>query len=135
MNGLVAARGPLSAALLGALASAPGAPIEAPPCPAAGALADDDLQLALYLCYELHYRGLPGVDERWEWAPPLLAFRGELERRFEQALLEAVPFDRGEVPPEEVDLALRAIAEQDAPPLSRYVRSKASLGQVREFLV
>ena len=26
-------------------------------------------------CYELHYRGLPGVDERWEWAPSLLALR------------------------------------------------------------
>ena len=30
-------------------------------------LSDEDLQLALYLCYELHYRGLPGVDDRWEW--------------------------------------------------------------------
>ena len=40
------------------------------------ALVDDDLQLALYLCYELHYRGLPGVDERWEWDPALLGWRG-----------------------------------------------------------
>ena len=41
---------------------------------------DEDLQLALYLCYELHYRGLPGVDDRWEWEPSLLALRAELER-------------------------------------------------------
>ena len=27
-------------------------------------LADDDLQLALYLCYELHYRGLEGVSPK-----------------------------------------------------------------------
>ena len=26
-------------------------------------LGDEDLQLSLYLCYELHYRGLPGVAE------------------------------------------------------------------------
>lgn len=33
------------------------------------ALTDDDLQLALYLCYELHYRGFAGVDPAWEWSP------------------------------------------------------------------
>ena len=50
-------------------------------------LSDEDLQLALYLCYELHYRGLDGVDERWEWEPSLLALRARLEARFEDALL------------------------------------------------
>ena len=25
-----------------------------------------DVQLALYLCYELHYRGFAGVDAGWE---------------------------------------------------------------------
>ena len=45
-------------------------------------LVDDDLQLALYLCYELHYRGLPGVDARWEWEPSLLALRREWEELF-----------------------------------------------------
>ena len=34
------------------------APLVVPP---ADPLADEDVQLALYLCYELHYRGLPGV--------------------------------------------------------------------------
>jgi hypothetical protein len=29
-------------------------------------IADLDLQLALYVCYELHYAGFDGVDERWE---------------------------------------------------------------------
>ena len=28
-----------------------------------------DLQLALYVCYELHYRGFAGVNPRWEWNP------------------------------------------------------------------
>jgi hypothetical protein len=98
-------------------------------------LTDDDLQLALYLCYELHYRGLPGVDDRWEWQPSLLALRAELERRFEQALEEAVPFTRGSGPAVDVDLALREIAEQEGPSLSTFLQRKASLEQVREFVV
>jgi hypothetical protein len=103
--------------------------------PGVEALEDEDLQLALYLCYELHYRGLPGVDERWEWNPSLLALRAGLERRFEQALFEAVPFSGESAPAEDVDLALRAIAEQEGPSLSSYIRSRASLEQVREFVV
>ena len=51
-----------------------------PPVAVVDALADDDLQLALYLCYELHYRGLAGADADWEWDPALLGFRAELER-------------------------------------------------------
>ena len=35
----------------------------------------EDLQLALYCCYELHYRGFDGVDDGWEWEPSLLALR------------------------------------------------------------
>jgi hypothetical protein len=45
-----------------------------PPCPArsrrgGGArrreVLDDDVQLALFCLYELHYGGLAGVDDRW----------------------------------------------------------------------
>jgi hypothetical protein len=32
-------------------------------------LADDDLQLALYLCFELHYRSFPNVDLAWSGVP------------------------------------------------------------------
>ncbi len=98
-------------------------------------LANEDLQLALYLCYELHYRGLPGVDERWEWSPSLLRLRADLEGCFEEALLDTVPDDRASLSPDEIDLALRAIAEQEGPSLSSYIRTKASLGQIREFMV
>ena len=79
-------RGDTSAALLAALVRAPHH-LRPVPLPAGDdPLADEDLQLALYLCYELHYRGLPGVDERWEGSPSLLALRGALEERFEAAL-------------------------------------------------
>jgi hypothetical protein len=98
-------------------------------------LADEDFQLTLYLCYELHYRGLAGVDERWEWDPSLLELRAVLEAVFEQALLTAVPMCEESVPSDELDLALRAISEQDGPSLSSYVRGRATLEQVREFMI
>src|SRR3954471_14680936 len=133
-----AARGPLSAAILGALATAPGTPVPALGVPAgADPLADDDLHLALYCCYELHYRGFDGVDEAWEWDPGLLAFRARLEAAFDAGVRDAL---RGWTPPPAdattMDLALRAIADADeSPSLSRYLERSGSLDELREFLV
>lgn len=99
-------------------------------------LCDEDLQLALYSCYELHYGGLPGVDERWEWNPWLLELRAELETAFERALHSVLgpPIDSAQ--PEQMDLALRGIAEaDDAPSLARYVEHHADVEQMVEFFV
>ncbi|MGV0803852.1 iron-containing redox enzyme family protein, partial [Mycolicibacterium elephantis] len=52
-----------------------------------------DMQLALYICYELHYRGFAGVSPRWEWNPSLLHLRGRLE----EAFLSAVRHDVGPI--------------------------------------
>src|SRR5437588_7093952 len=132
---LPAPRGPLSEQLLSALRGDPVAlGALAPPAPE-DPLSDEDLQLALYACYELHYRGLDGVDDRWEWEPSLLRLRGKLEQRFEQALLEAVPLVPETVPATDIDLALRQIAEADGPSLSTFVGTSATLAQVREFVV
>src|SRR5437868_7984325 len=128
------ARGPLSAFLLDRL-QRPVSPLPELPEPIDDPLSGDDTQLFLYLSYELHYRGLPGVDEGWEWEPSLLALRCELEQRFERALLEAVPLGEASVPPEEIDLALREIAEADGPSVSSYIRSEATVDHVREFMV
>jgi hypothetical protein len=124
-------RGVASAALLAALAGPP-RPLGAPPAPADG----EDLQLALYCCYELHYRGFDGVDERWEWEPSLLAFRAALERRFERELLELAG-PAGPAPaPEELDVVLRELAASDeAPSVSTFIERHATLDQVREFMV
>jgi hypothetical protein len=109
-------------------------PVELPPTQ--DALGDEDLQLALYLLYELHYRGLPGVSEGWEWEPSLLALRAQLEDRFEQALRRAVPPETGRVDPGDIDLALRSIVEaDDGPSLSVYVQSRAGIEQFREFVI
>jgi hypothetical protein len=100
-------------------------------------LTDDDLQLALYLCYELHYRGLPGVDARWEWEPSLLALRREWEAAFEEALLAAIgTADADGTVWSEMDVALRTIVEaDDGPSLSRHLERHGTLEQVLEFLV
>ena len=129
-------RGPLTAVLVEELRSPahrlPAIAVRRPDDP----LADDDLQLALYLLYELHYRGAPGVDDAWEWEPSLIALRNHLEDVYLDALHAAVGEPSGEAKPEEMDLALRAIEEaDDAPSLSKYVQREATQDQVLEFLV
>jgi hypothetical protein len=128
-------RGPLSAAMLDYVTgthhrlSSTGAPSGS-----ADVLGDDDLHAALYLCYELHYGGLPGVPDALEWDPELLRFRGGLERHFELALRTAVgsrPVDAGDVPE-----ALRRMAREDVrPSLSRFIEREATTEQVREFMI
>lgn len=97
-------------------------------------LGDDDLQLALYLCFELHYRSFPGIEDGWEWSPGLLAIRTVLEGAFFDSLnAELEPI---EVAPETVaELLFELEAEDDAPALSRHVESRADLEQFREFVV
>jgi hypothetical protein len=86
--GLPTARGPLSSAVLAAFRTRAGDTR----LREVGADGPDpfgeDLQLALQLCYELHYQGFPGVDPDWEWDPELLRLRAGLERVFLAALRE-----------------------------------------------
>ncbi len=128
-------RGDISEALLAALAR-PVHPLIAPRVETpADPLADEDLQLALYCCYELHYHGLPGVADEWEWEPTLLALRRDLEAVFESALAGAVPRPLAPERVEDMDLALRAIAEaDDAPSVSRYMDRHATVEQLLEFI-
>jgi heme oxygenase-like protein len=137
------ARGPWSQTVLGALSEEPGSlGLDAgADLPGAGVdrLADDDLHLALYCCYELHYRGFDGVDAAWEWDPGLLALRARLEAVFEAGLTQALAGWRP--PPADaatVDLALRAIADADAdagPSLARHLQTRGTAAQFREFLM
>lgn len=129
-------RGPISELLLRALRTPVGSlgpqTLDLPADP----LADEDLQVTLYACYELHYRGFDGVDPRWEWDPALLALRGTLEHAFEEALGGLVPRP-DTVPAGEIDVALREIAEagDDGTSLSKFIEREAGAEQVREFLV
>jgi len=126
-------RGPISEVVLTALSRDPG-DLAAIPAPTGDPLSDDDLHLALYLCYELHYRGFAGVNPRWEWNPALLAARERLEAPFESALRAAYPVDplrEGE----DVRAGLLRIADLPGPALSPYLRDKATKEQFLEVIV
>lgn len=128
-------RGEISALLSDSIVRDP-APLPPTPTTAvADPLGDEDLHLALYLCYELHYRGLPGVDDRWEWEPSLLALRAELEARFEEGIRDSLGTPRAPHRPE-IDQALHELAEDDdSPSVSRYIEHGATLRELLEFLV
>ncbi|MFF7454687.1 iron-containing redox enzyme family protein [Kitasatospora sp. NPDC008115] len=132
-----ASRGPLSEGVLALLAAAPtGEP--------AGDLSGgaweeavrdgdpwgEDHQLALHLCYELHDRGLPGVDAGWEWDPGLLALRRTLERPFLAAVREAA---RPVRPLAEAVERLLTAAGDGGP--SAYLEAEGERWQAREYLV
>lgn len=127
---LPTARGPLSRHVLERLAGRRAAP---PPIVSADPLADDDLQLALHLCYELHYGGLTGVDDAMEWDPDVLSFRRSLEGAVEDALVRLVG---PPVPCDDVRSALPALVEADeGPSLSRWMLEQGSLAEMTEFVV
>jgi hypothetical protein len=127
-------RGPLSELVLAAVGGAPRTlpRIEfASPDP----LTDEDLQLALYCCYELHYRSFAGVDPGWEWEPSLIALRREMEAEFLEALGSRVPPREGERP-EGVGRMLFELSEaDDSPSHSEYLQRRGTDDQFREFLI
>ncbi len=129
---LPAGRGPVSRRLVEELRLAPGAASDLPTSVPHSA---EDLQISLFICYELHYRGFDGVDDRWEWDPTLLRLRAAMEERFEgevRALVGALP----SVPPDGVGRALAdLVAADDGPSLAKFLERKATLAQFREFAV
>jgi hypothetical protein len=135
VRSLPAPRGRVSELLVSELALPPH-PLPAIEVPTGDPLDDEDLQLALYLCYELHYRGVPGVSDRWEWEPSLLALAAVLEELFERAVRRAAG-PVGPAPgPNETDRALREVAAlDDGPSLSTYLARRGTLEHVLEFVV
>jgi hypothetical protein len=132
-------RGPLSEALFRDLAGGTGlsaatvAEGERVSGGDADALTDEDLQISLAVCYELHYRGFEGVSEDWEWDPALLGLRSGLERRHLAALRDLA----GVLPvtEEQVDRQLTGlIAADDGPSLSVFMAKQGTLEQWREYL-
>jgi hypothetical protein len=93
-----------------------------------------DLHLALYVAYELHYRGFAGVRPDLEWDLSLLELRAKLE----DAFLTAVRRDVGDIGADDT-----AVAEMDklsAEPVdgegpSYYLRDHGTWDQIREYFV
>jgi hypothetical protein len=95
--------------------------------------ADEDLQLALWVAYELQYRGFDRVDAEQQWDPRIIAFRTRLEQPW-VAWLEAncrvVPGARP------VAAQLRDLIDAaDGPRLAPYLRRHATKEQFREFVL
>jgi hypothetical protein len=91
-----------------------------------------DLHLALYICYELHYRGFAGVDPTWEWNPGLLHLRGQLERTF----LAGVRRDVGAINPGETakaEMDSLSIESVDGTGPSYWLRDNGTWQQMREY--
>src|SRR3954451_18301194 len=102
-------------------------------------LENDDLQLALWMLYELHYRGFDEVDDAHEWDPALLALRAALEAPFETALRAlAAPHVAAALATASDDVVrqLELVTESDdGPSLAKYVQRSATREQFEEFLV
>ncbi|MGE0879929.1 MAG: iron-containing redox enzyme family protein [Acidimicrobiia bacterium] len=123
-------RGVLSEALLAHLRRG----TALPRCPsiADDPLGDDDLQLALYVAYELHYRGFRDVDQSLEWSPEVLRFRRALETSFVDRLRDELgPSPGGEV----VEVLPAVIESAGGPSLSAFMLERGTVGQFREFAV
>jgi Iron-containing redox enzyme len=135
-------RGPISGAVLDALSGR--AALDVPDVVArvdasqGDVILDDDLQLALWVMYELHYGGLDGVADTWEWSPDLLRVRAAVEARFEACLRERTAADVATALAAPGDVATRIFAQaeaSDGPPLTRFLQREATAEQFREVLV
>lgn len=125
-------RGPLSAAVAETLRGDPAARTRRPRPGVRGAdPLGEDLQLALHLCYELHYRGFEQVSDEWEWDPGLLGLRAELESAFTGALRDGVA--GGDDVLDELEDLL--VEPADGTGVSYVLHDTGTWDQMREYLV
>ncbi|MDT7804723.1 MAG: hypothetical protein QOI78_8156 [Actinomycetota bacterium] len=101
--------------------------------PAQPAVHDEDLQLSLWICYELGYRGFDDVDPDQDGGLALYALRKDLESRWLTGLTDLVA--PVEADPADVPRALaRLAAADDGPSLAKFLQRKASAAQFGEFV-
>ena len=129
------ARGPLSRHVIQTLAN-DGAPTQSVTLGTGDVIGDSDAQLALWIIYELHYRGFDGVAADREWDTGLLGLRRAIEARFEAELraetkgvVGSVPAD-GDVGQQLLDL----VAADDGPSAAAFLHRRASREQILDYL-
>lgn len=126
--------GPVSAQMADILAGRPMRPMVVPT--SGSVIEDRDVQLALWMAYELSYRGFDDVDSALEWNPEVVALRREIEAAFEHELRTVTGdmteqlTDGSPVGEELLDL----VAAADGPRLSAYLRRDATADEMRDFL-
>jgi pyrroloquinoline quinone (PQQ) biosynthesis protein C len=97
---------------------------------------DRDAQLALWMLYELSFRGFEDVDPDLEWDPVVVGIRRVIERRLESELRAAVrerlprTHGLGDVG----EQLLTMVRDDEGPRLSSYLRRDATVEQLREYL-
>lgn len=123
--------GPVSAQLLERLSAPPDGRAIRSQAIETGDPLGEDLQLALYVCYELHYRGFADVAPQWEWEPALLALRALFEQRF----LDAVRADLGTVRPLHEQLEELLVEPPAGSGPSYFLLERGERWQAREYLV
>ncbi|WP_327729619.1 iron-containing redox enzyme family protein [Streptomyces sp. NBC_00487] len=122
-------RGPVSAAVMECLRGT-GPPPDSREIAGADPFGDD-LQLALYLCYELHYRGFAGVDPDLEWDPELLRCRAALEWPFLESLRDRATLHV--TAREALDELLVEPAGGEGGGVGDFLQDEGELWQVREY--
>ncbi|GAB1823474.1 iron-containing redox enzyme family protein [Herbidospora sp. RD11066] len=122
MGHLPEPRGPISEGVLSALTGG------APPSAGAPDPFGEDLQLSLYVCYELHYQGFSGVDPDLEWDPGLLRLRRDLERVFLAALRDGV------LGGTDVESAVNDLMVDAPGGVSHFLEDKGELRHLREYV-
>lgn len=133
---LPAPRGPVSQQLCHILAGQPSelAPVASLP----RRLIDDaDCQLALWMLFELHYRGFEGVDPDLEWDPLLLHSRGMLEAGFEDELRALTADDVEQANRRGGSLTSRLtclIDDLDGGSLAAFLQRQATVEQFADFM-
>ncbi|MDX6278552.1 MAG: hypothetical protein QOJ72_2680 [Nocardioidaceae bacterium] len=93
---------------------------------------EDDVQIALWALYELHYRGFDDVDDGLEWHPDLIDLRRSLERDFENELRERQP--QHEVAGDFAEGFFDYVEQHDGPSLAKFIQRDADLEQALEIL-
>jgi Iron-containing redox enzyme len=100
-------------------------------------MSDEDLQLALWMLYELHYRGFAECDDL-EWDTTVVAVRTTIERQFEAELhrrtddvVTAAKASR----PDLVDQIMFMIDQAGGLDLASFLQRRATREQIMEFLV
>ncbi|MCF3134175.1 iron-containing redox enzyme family protein [Streptomyces olivochromogenes] len=121
-------RGSLSAAVVNTLRGA-GQSLPQLPTDAYG----DDLQLALYVLYELHYQGFDGVSDDREWDPELLTLRAMLEDLFLDALRADVPIDASDTAEQALNQLQCEPVGDDSGSVSHFLRNHGTLEHFREY--
>jgi pyrroloquinoline quinone (PQQ) biosynthesis protein C len=133
------ARGPVSAFVVALLrgdtdADAAGLPDLLPGD--ADPLTDEDLHLALWMLYELHYRGFDDALDL-EWDPATIAVRARLETVFEAELrrrTRAYVDDASSVSDDVTEQVLHLVDSVEGPSVARFLQRKATAEQVLDFL-